>query len=331
MANANAVQRRRASSSSSGAAALRASLLKRDKQAAKEGATASTSLPLLTFADVSGDPALAYLADSDYILTGYRHRPGCCAALGSFFTLHNETANIWTHLLGAGVVCRLMWCVAFAPASVGLTAGAGCTPAPVWPVLTFLCGAALCLLLSVLYHGLFTASAAWDALLNKLDYIGISALIFTSNVPPMYYAFSQRHPATGLGYIGFSLLVNAVAGVMGTVPFFRASAWRHLGALAYIVCGATGAIPLLHFMWLSSGAGSAGEWALAWQLFWRTLLMGAQYIVGAALFGLRIPERFSPGSFDFFPSHAFFHILVVTAVLTHWGSVQQLWVERSRC
>ena len=101
-------------------------------------------------------------------------------------------------------------------------------------------------------------------------------------------------------------------------------------ALVTVACGAAGVLPLLHFLWLNRAASAPrGEWALGLQLLQRSALMGAQYIAGAALFGLRIPERFAPGRFDYFPSHAFFPVLVVTAVLTHWGTVKGLWLWRS--
>ena len=41
----------------------------------------------------------------DYILYGYRKTMRPRAALGSLFKMHNETFNVWTHLLG------LVWCV----------------------------------------------------------------------------------------------------------------------------------------------------------------------------------------------------------------------------
>ncbi len=293
---------------------------------------AAAPLPLLlTFSAVHANPATAHLADNDHILTGYLHRPGLLPALAGLLTLHNESANIYTHLVGAGIVLRLAAAVALAPAGAGLVAGAGCAapPAPTWPLLVFLCGAATCLLFSVVYHGLSTVSRSVSEALNVLDYLGISFLIFTSMVPPTYYAFQPRHAAAGATWLALSLALNCGAGVLGTVPFFRAPAFRHVRALAYVACGAAGVLPLLHFMWLSRGAGAAREWALGEQLLARSALMGAQYIAGAALFGLRVPERFAPGRFDYFPSHAFFHVLVVTAVLTHWGTVKGLWLWRS--
>lgn len=42
-----------------------------------------------------------YLRDNEYIYTGYRAETGFRGSLRSLFTLHNESGNVWTHLLGA--------------------------------------------------------------------------------------------------------------------------------------------------------------------------------------------------------------------------------------
>jgi adiponectin receptor len=280
---------------------------------------------LLTFVALHKHPELSFLADSELIHSGHRHRPGWCSAVRSLFFLHNETANIYTHLGGMLVVVWILRLVLAHPAEVGLVAGCAL---PVWPLIVFLCGAACCLLFSVLIHTFGTVSRATYAGLTVLDYIGISLLIFTSNVPAMRYAFLPEHPALWRLYFWLSLCVNLVAAVLGVAPFFRASSLRHLRALAYVLCGAVGAVPLLHLLWLSHGQRS-GEGEVAWGLLKGTLGMGAQYVLGAALYGLRIPERWAPGRFDFFPSHSLFHILVVTAILTHWCTMRDL--HNSRC
>ena len=41
----------------------------------------------------------------DFILNGYRKTMPWPRALGSLFKMHNETFNVWTHLIG------LVWCV----------------------------------------------------------------------------------------------------------------------------------------------------------------------------------------------------------------------------
>jgi adiponectin receptor len=48
------------------------------------------------------------------------------------------------------------------------------------------------------------------------------------------------------------------------------------------------------------------------------ITQGALYIIGAAFYAFRIPERFDPGRFDIWgSSHQIFHVLVLLAAWTH--------------
>lgn len=47
-----------------------------------------------------------YLRDNEYIITGYRANWSVRDTLRSLFLLHNETGNVWTHLLGGCVLAR---------------------------------------------------------------------------------------------------------------------------------------------------------------------------------------------------------------------------------
>ena len=48
------------------------------------------------------------------------------------------------------------------------------------------------------------------------------------------------------------------------------------------------------------------------------VLQGALYILGAAIYAARVPERLQPGSFDIWgSSHQIFHVLVVLAAAVH--------------
>ena len=41
-----------------------------------------------------------YLKDNEYIYTGYRVHTGVLGSFKSLFRIHNESGNVWTHLLG---------------------------------------------------------------------------------------------------------------------------------------------------------------------------------------------------------------------------------------
>lgn len=45
---------------------------------------------------------------------------------------------------------------------------------------------------------------------------------------------------------------------------------------------------------------------------------GALYIIGAAIYAFRVPERWAPGKFDIWgSSHQIFHVLILIAAATH--------------
>lgn len=128
--------------------------------------------------------------DNAFIVSGYRRTSnsyrGCFSSL---FYLHNESVNIWTHLLGS-VLFTTLGATAFyfyerliAPRYSTAT----------WTdILVFGCfftGAFLCLSLSATFHALCNHSPAVAKWGNKLDYTGIVCLILGSYMPAMYYGF----------------------------------------------------------------------------------------------------------------------------------------------
>ncbi len=53
--------------------------------------------------------------------------------------------------------------------------------------------------------------------------------------------------------------------------------------------------------------------------------MIAQYVGGAIIYAMRIPERFWPGRFDIFgASHQIWHVFVFTATFTLYFSIRAL-------
>jgi adiponectin receptor len=279
-----------------------------------------------------------HLADSEYIVGHYRHVPGFWASLRSLFRLHNETANIYTHASGFVMCSWLLLGVLSSPEAVGLPPAptttapallpAPCAGAPLWPLAVFLCGALVCLGASVAFHAFAPVSVRAFNALAKADYAGISALIFSSMVPPLVYAFWDDAHALR-AYLALAAATNSAAAAAGTMDAFRSPAWRWARAGAFIACGVVGGLPLFHSLWRSGLPTAAPmEREAAWRAVYGTALMGAQYVVGAVLYAARVPERWAPGRYDLFGSHAVFHILVVTAVWTHWTTAAALFEWR---
>lgn len=49
--------------------------------------------------------------DNEFILAGYRiNHHSCCSTVKSLFTCHNESVNVWSHLMGAAVFLGFFIC-----------------------------------------------------------------------------------------------------------------------------------------------------------------------------------------------------------------------------
>ncbi|AEO67128.1 uncharacterized protein THITE_118384 [Thermothielavioides terrestris NRRL 8126] len=252
--------------------------------------------------------------DNPSILTGYRATSHSVArSLASLLYLHNESVNIWTHLVGAA---------AFAAAGLGLYlwwawglvgpryASAG--PADVAALGCFFAGAACCLGMSAAYHTLSNHServARWG---NKLDYSGIVALIVGSYVPALWYGFCGWEWALK-GYLGAIVLLGVGCLVVSWFDHFRTPAWRPYRALMFVGLGLSGVVPILHALSVYGYRELDQRMGLSW-----VILQGALYIFGAFLYAVRWPECKYPGTFDIWgSSHQLFHVFVLLAATSH--------------
>ena len=118
---------------------------------------------------------------SYYRRASYNYR----RSFASIFYLHNETVNIWSHLIPA---------VLSLPAATTLylilkPRYDRATSADVLAMSCFFIGATVCLGMSATYHTLSNHSPNVSRKWNQLDYAGIACLIAGSFVPSVYYGF----------------------------------------------------------------------------------------------------------------------------------------------
>lgn len=136
------------------------------------------------------DDLPSWQQDNHYIHSGYR--PASASYKKSWASLgylHNESVNIYSHLLGAamfsaaGVIIFTAVKPRYETASVPDILAFGC----------FFLGAALCLGMSGTYHTISNHSQIVSKFGNKLDYVGIVFMITGSFIPSIYYGF-YCHP-----------------------------------------------------------------------------------------------------------------------------------------
>jgi adiponectin receptor len=228
-----------------------------------------------------------------YIVSGY--------ATGTrsqrIFSVHNETLNIWTHIMG-GVLFVLQLAGAVHVRNVvlaGYTATAVCM---------FVCSAH--------YHAVSTHEPAKHARALGADFFGIGLFIATSQAAGVHYAFGCDAEARTV-----YLLVTAVLfGISARVSLLHgwARRWRWLALSAVL-----GGVPVVHHM-LALHSGAQQSMRAAQEAFVRAV---GYYAVGIVFFVTGAPERFAPGVFDIVgQSHQFWHLLVLCGALEYLDALR---------
>ncbi|KAL7076309.1 hypothetical protein ACQ4LE_004212 [Meloidogyne hapla] len=259
----------------------------------------------------------AWLQDNEFLHSGHRPQLGTFSScFKSIFSLHTETGNIWTHIYG---------CVAFTGAFVWLLSRP--TNVISWPdkliFSAFFVGAILCMGLSFSFHTVQCHSENVGRLFSKLDYSGISLLIIGSFVPWIYYAFYCRAFAMSF-YIGMIVVLGIAAVVVSLWDKFAQPKFRPLRGGVFLAMGLSSVVPALHLA-LTDGF----KWMFDYASFHWLLLMGCLYILGAAVYMARFPERCCPGKCDIIcHSHQLFHIFVILAAAVHYHGILEIAMKR---
>jgi len=264
----------------------------------------------------------SWMKDNEFIK--FSHRPelnSTAECFKSILGVHSETGNIWTHLIGfiAFIICTIVFYVK--PFCDQCHTDLDVREKLIF--LFFFIGAILCLGLSFLFHTLCCHSEHVSKLFCKLDYVGISLLTVGSFVPWIYYGFYCQYTPKVVYLTSISILgVGCIFVTM--LDKFSTATYRPIRALLFVCLGLFGIVPTVHF--LHDHGWSAG---MVEASVHRVLIMGFLYILGAVLYGCRIPERFLPGKFDiWFQSHQIFHVLVIAAAFVHYHGMANMALHR---
>ncbi|KAH6871674.1 mPR-like GPCR protein [Thelonectria olida] len=249
------------------------------------------------------DDLPAWRRDNAFIRSGYYQiRPSYLHSLRSLFYLHNESVNIWSHLVGAivAVAGSLYLYYIIGPRYDSAM------PSDVLVFACFIGGAVLCLGMSATFHAVLDHS-------QELDYTGIIALIVGSFVPALYYGFFCK-PTLLTAYLCLICLLGTGCATVSWVEQFRTPKWRPYRAVIFIGLGLSGLIPIIHGVAIYGYKGLEDRISVTW-----IIIHGAMYIFGAVLYAARWPERSFPGAFDIWgSSHQIFHMFVLLAAAMHF-------------
>ncbi|KAK5194018.1 hypothetical protein LTR72_005578 [Exophiala xenobiotica] len=215
--------------------------------------------------------------DNVYIHSSYRQASySYCRSLQSIFHWHNESVNIWSHLvpgtlaLPLGAILYKILEPRYERATVGDVFAMSC----------FFVGAASCLGMSATFHAVSNHSPPVARMWNQFDYAGISLLITGSFVPSVYYGFWCN---PGRQWIYWSMIgsLGIACTAVSVLPKFRTPAWRPYRALMFVGMGISALFPVL------DGLRTFGLQAMEKQMgLWWVVLQGALYIFGAGLYAV---------------------------------------------
>ncbi len=200
-------------------------------------------------------------------------------------------------------------------------------PVTRWPFFVFMGGSMFCLLSSTFCHLLNCHSSSLTYWLLRLDYAGIGIMIATSFFPPIYYVFLCQ-PGWRHFYLTSISVIGIATVIISLIPVFQTAKYRAVRGLAFAGMGLSGIIPGAHALM------NFYQEPYCLQTLVYELGMAFFYLVGAAIYVTRIPERWRPGLFDIAgQSHQIFHVLVVAGAFTHYkgGLIFLEWRDKSGC
>lgn len=287
-----------------------------------------------------------------HILTSYRANHSLRDCLRSLFRLHNETFNVWSHLLGCAIFVALLGHVNSAPCDAER-----CPER--WPLQVFCASALWCLSASVAWHLVGTANEAYTAALEVWDYVGIVALIVGSCTPVVFYGFGPAYSTTRWSYMLAITAIGAGIGVCSAYPWF--DRWARTRICMYLALAFCGFGALLHAVVARDFAPETVA------LLVGVLKMGATYLGGVLLYATHFPEALVPRKFSritdiWGSSHTvsaspasrraprlrrpvgltraplvslaapaqLWHVAVLAAAVTHFQTVLALWHDTAR-
>lgn len=251
-----------------------------------------------------------------HVLNGYRFCDGHWACIRSIAGIHNESTNIWSHLLGLGLVL----CVAFYfyPQHINFHVS---TSADVFIAALFFFAACKCLICSCIMHTM--NSISHPGLLERyacVDYTGISLLVGASIMTLEYTAF-YCEPVSRWAYMTLTACLGIGGVYLPWNPTFNRKDLAWVRVLFYVTLAMTSFFPFGQLV-----ATHGLEYTSA---FYAPVIKSMLvYLIGAIIYASKVPERWLPGFFDYLgTSHNIWHVAVLGGIVTHYFAMQEMFAQ----
>lgn len=254
-----------------------------------------------------------HLQSNPHIHSGYRmNHKSPADVLKSIFSLHNETLNIWSHLVPAIVMCS--WLV-----NSYDTVGAMLKCYTIACVFLFIA--------SSVYHLFKCQNQHTYDLCLKLDFSGIVAVIASSFLAGIYYGF-HCFPKIRNFFLVVTGAINAflMYVAVGDKDNYHITTRR----IFYVAGVAWSIVPMAAFFMIYDLYTDTEAFQMAKSCL--TLLGG--YGSAFAVYSSKFPEKWWPGKFDFIGhSHQTWHVLIAASAIWWYWSLEQarLWALSGVC
>lgn len=251
-----------------------------------------------------------------YILTGYRpvHQNWYCYLL-SLFQIHNESVNVWTHLL-AGPILLLRWWSNVRAVGYSMDISS-------LPLCLFLISSLTCYFCSTVAHLFQSHSEHAHYFFFFMDYVGVAVYQYGCALGHYFYTSTPGWRESIVGQ--YFLHGTAILGLLSSVGCcFAKSRYRRPYPLQRKICQlvpmslayALGISPIVHRLLTVSCAQEPS-------LNIHSLHI-ACFLFSALFFSSPIPECFFPGQFDILGhGHQIFHVLLYLCTVSQLEALFQ--------
>ncbi|KAJ6231859.1 adiponectin receptor protein [Anaeramoeba flamelloides] len=250
-----------------------------------------------------------WLKFNEFINGGYRLHFTIKDTLSSIFEIHNETINIWTHLLATMV---FVYCIYYVFTVDYLRRASNVAKLN---IVLYLLGGIVCFSSSTLFHTFEQHSKRFAALFLKIDLTGITLMIIGSTLPFIYFCLIVS-PKVYYSYLAMDLLLGGffIFSVWGNFKFIN----KMIGirAVLFVILAMFCTVPVLRAYRLPTSIFSS------YSLF-RLSLMYGSYGIGLIFYLTKFPENlFRNKQIEKFGnSHQLWHFWIIIAAVVHFYSI----------
>lgn len=254
-----------------------------------------------------------FLRDNEYITTGFRPpMTRLWDVVCTLWTVHNETSNIWSHLIAAAAAA--LGAKMFAPRTYAA------------PGLIYMVSVAALFTVSWWAHLTWPLGERYSRIAFKLDYLGIVVVIFTHSFPVAFYLYMCTSTLVKLAYIGSVASLGACLSWLTLSDRFGQPSWRAVRSVCYSAYSVVTFAPVAYAAYVYKNEPSTlPQLGIACTCI--DLCMNG---ISALVFAQRWPEKRHPKRFDIVGnSHNIMHVCSTVALLSMFGSIYAWWVWRA--